>query len=135
MTCPHVNDVTLLGKLAEDPVRRALPSGLVVAWRLIVDRPRTSPGRRVVDTLACATYEPTVIDQTPTWRTGDLIEVHGSLRRRFWRPDELGIGRYEVEVYEATLVAVSPAPAASTPPGAATSLTGAATPLTGGGIP
>ncbi|MEU5880439.1 single-stranded DNA-binding protein [Spirillospora sp. NPDC047279] len=109
MTCPHVNDVVLLGRLAEDPLRRDLPSGLVVAWRLIVDRPRSEPGRRrMVDTLACASWVSAVADQSSTWRRGDLIEVRGSLRRRFWKGDDLRIGRYEVEVYDAALVAVSP---------------------------
>ena len=109
MSCPHLNSVHLLGRLADDPVRRALPAGgEVVSWRLIVDRPREGGGRRTVDTLTCATFDPGVGAETRAWRSGDLLEVRGSLRRRFWSTDERGFGRYEVEVHEALLIAVAP---------------------------
>ncbi|WP_433337933.1 single-stranded DNA-binding protein [Spirillospora sp. CA-294931] len=109
----HTNAVTLCGRLAEDPSTRALPTGgEVVSWRLIVDRPNHR-GRRVVDTITCAAFDPQVRAQTTTWRKGDLIEAQGALRRRFWNSDELRIGRYEVEVHKATLQAI---PLQPTPP-------------------
>ncbi|MFC5753541.1 single-stranded DNA-binding protein [Actinomadura rugatobispora] len=98
----HVNTVILVGRLAEYPSRRSLPAGGgVVSWRLIVDRPREGGGRRTVDTIRCATFDPHLGDRTATWRPGDLIGVQGSLRRRFWRNDATRLGRYEVEVHEA----------------------------------
>jgi single-strand DNA-binding protein len=110
----HVNSVTLLGRLADDPVRRPLATGgVVVSWRLIVDRPRAEGARRVVDTITCATFDARVRADSATWRRGDLIRVHGSLRRRFWTAGDLRLGRYEVEVYETGLVA----PASSGHPG------------------
>ncbi|MQY08444.1 single-stranded DNA-binding protein [Actinomadura macrotermitis] len=102
MTRSHVNTVVLVGRLAEDPARRPLAAGgEVVSWRLIVDRPGSGDGRHVVDALACCTFEPGVGGRTATWRKGDLIQVRGSLRRRFWGVDEVRRSRHEVEVYEA----------------------------------
>jgi single-strand DNA-binding protein len=110
----HVNAVTLVGRLAEHTSRRALPAGGdVVSWRLIVDRPRAGGGRRTVDTIRCATFDPRLGDRTGTWRRGDLIEVRGSLRRRFWGTAAAQPGLYEVEVYEADrveLTAAGPSP-------------------------
>ncbi|MEU6040132.1 DUF2795 domain-containing protein [Actinomadura sp. NPDC047616] len=103
----HVNCVILCGRLADDPVRRPLTAGgMVVSWRLVVDRPRAPGARRVVDTITCAAFDARVRDDSATWRRDDLVKVHGSLRRRFWRAGDLRLGRHEVEVHEATLVAV-----------------------------
>lgn len=110
MTFNHVNTVTLLGRLADDPARRPLPAGgTVTVWRLNVDRPQSPGKRRRVDTIACAAYDARLHDQAASWRRGDIIEVQGALRRRFWNADEFTYGRYEVEIHEAALVAVAPA--------------------------
>ncbi|GAA2452024.1 hypothetical protein GCM10010191_82810 [Actinomadura vinacea] len=113
----HVNAVTLVGRLAEFPSRRALPAGGdVVSWRLIVDRPREGDGRRTVDAIRCAAFDRRIGDRTATWRPGDLIEVRGSLRRRFWKTDATRLGRYEVEVHEAETVEFRPfSPAGPSP--------------------
>jgi single-strand DNA-binding protein len=98
----HVNAVTLVGRLAEHTSRRSLPAGgEVVSWRLIVDRPRVGGGRRTVDTIRCATFDQRLGESTAFWRRGDLIKVHGSVRRRFWRTNPARAGLYEVEIYEA----------------------------------
>ena len=97
---PYVNDVSLVGRLADHPTVKTLPSGdLIMVWRLIVDRPpeeRRTP-RRVVDTINCVTFAGEVIGRAGEWRPGDLLELRGALRRRFWA----GGSRCEVDVHRA----------------------------------
>lgn len=83
-----VNQVRLRGRLAAAAVERALPSGDVVAtFRLVVDRPaRSGSGSSArVDTLDCAVFTSTCRRRIARWHPGDVIEVEGSLRRRFFR--------------------------------------------------
>lgn len=109
MTVPHMNDVTLLGRLSGEPGARTLPSGdVLVAWRLVVERPPGGRGRVTVDTIACVSFEAGVREPAAGWRHGDVIEVRGSLRRRFWRTKAgAGVDRCEVLVREAQLIAVA----------------------------
>lgn len=123
MTLPYVNAVVLVGRLAGEPVRRPLTAGgEIVSWRLIIDRPRDEGARRVVDALPCASFERDVHELTLDWQPGDLIEAHGSLRRRFWSQDQSSMSRFEVEVYQACSVAPEAAvpahpPSPPPPPG------------------
>jgi single-strand DNA-binding protein len=84
---PYVNDVSLVGRLSDTPLVKTLPSGdLMMLWRLIVDRPaaeRRTP-KRVVDTINCVTFDDRLFGQAREWRPGELLEIHGALRRRFW---------------------------------------------------
>lgn len=99
----HVNEVHLVGRLAVEPASRELPSGdLLVSFRLVVSRP---PGRRrpterspTVDTLDCAAFRRDVQRSLARLQPGDVVEVHGSLRRRFWRAGPAAASRSEVEV-------------------------------------
>ena len=98
-----VNDVRLRGRLAAEPDARELPSGdVVVTFRLVVDRlpVRTSgPGSTVrVDTLDCAAFAADARRKLVRWRAGDILELEGSLRRRFFRAGGAAASRYEVEV-------------------------------------
>jgi single-strand DNA-binding protein len=98
------NQVFLRGKLAGEPVLRALPSGdELCSFRLTVPRP---PGGRVrVDSVDCSTTRLRVRRALERANPGDEFEVIGSLHRRFWRtPAGLG-SRYEVEVASARLSA------------------------------
>lgn len=97
------NEVLLVGRLAAEPQERELPSGdVLAAFRLVVDRPPTSRaagGRGAsVDTLDCVARAPALRRAAQGWRPGDVLEVQGALRRRFFRT-AVGTGsRYEVEV-------------------------------------
>lgn len=99
-----VNEVVLRGRLSGDPEDRELPSGdRVVVVRLVVDRP---PGARAShDTLDCAAYASGVRRSLLRWRHGDVVEVRGSLHRRFFRAGAGPMSRYEVEVAAARRVA------------------------------
>lgn len=104
----HTNEVLLVGRLAADPVRRELPSGdPLVSFRLVVERPpaarrgaRGSASVRVptVDTLDCAAWRKDVHRTLTRLAPGDILEVHGALRRRFWRTGTGAASRSEVEV-------------------------------------
>ena len=104
---PPVNEVHLVGRLAAPPESRELPSGdLLVSFRLVVGRGSARSVRRgasartpTVDTLDCAVWRADLQRRAARLDEGDVLELHGSLRRRFWRS---GAGtpasRSEVEV-------------------------------------
>lgn len=106
------NEVKLVGRLAARAEVRALPSGdQIVVLRLIVGRPRGGPersdGRRtsaVVDTLDCTAWRANVRRTAMSWVAGDVVEVTGSLRRRFWRGAAGPASRCDVEVTRARRV-------------------------------
>jgi single-strand DNA-binding protein len=111
MKHPYVNDVALVGRLSGAVECKPLPSGdTAVEWRLVVERPPDARRRqKVVDTIDCVSYDRRFRDLTADWRHGDLIEVRGAIRRRFWRTlSGASASRCEVEVAEADLVAVAP---------------------------
>lgn len=99
----HVNEVHLVGRLAAAPVRRELPSGdVLTSFRLVVarDRPRRGGTTRTptIDALDCAAWRKDVQRMLDRLDPGDVVEVHGSLRRRFWRGAAGPVSRSEVEV-------------------------------------
>ena len=97
-----VNEVRLLGRLAADPQLRELPSGDTV-WnlRVVVER-RVLPGkdkpRQRVDSLECAVWSGRLKKQVEKWVAGDVVEVDGALRRRFFRAGGATASRVEVEL-------------------------------------
>ena len=101
----HANEVRLVGRLAADPVSRELPSGdLVVTFRLVVARERTrgaAGSAATVDTLDCAAWTKATQRSLRGWEPGDVLEIHGALRRRFWRSPSGAASRSEVEVTSA----------------------------------
>jgi single-strand DNA-binding protein len=97
------NHVFLRGILAAAPEIRTLPSGdELCSFRLTVQRPKGSFGRSRVDSIDCATTRPAPRKTATRSAPGELLEVTGSLRRRFWRGGNgLPTSRYEVEVVSA----------------------------------
>ena len=108
-----VNEVRLRGRLGAAPEQRVLPSGdTVVSFRLVVDRPvrPTASGSSArVDTLDCTAFRADVRRRCLRWAAGDVVEVEGSLRRRFFRAAGGAASRYDVEVVAASRVARAPA--------------------------
>lgn len=104
----HRNEVVLVGRVAAVPELRTLPSGDVLAtFRLVVGRPSVSGGRSArvpssrpvtVDALDCVSWRGNVRRVVTGWAAGDVVEVTGSLRRRFWRAGAGTASRCEVEV-------------------------------------
>jgi single-strand DNA-binding protein len=94
----HRNEVLVLGRLSAAAITKLLPSGdEVVSWRLIVDRP-PRPGARNYDVLSCVAFKARVRRQALSWQPGDIVEVSGALRHRFWRGPTGIQSKCEVEV-------------------------------------
>lgn len=94
----HRNEVTLVGRLAGVPSERPMPSGAVLcSFRLVVRRTRPGHGPPV-DTLDCAVWQAPARNRAMAWSAGDLVEVRGALRRRFWRAVGGVVSRCEIEV-------------------------------------
>ena len=109
MDCPMRNEVLLVGRLAAAPVERELPSGdLLATFRVIVDRPPVrkpvSERTTTVDTLDCVVWTAALRRAAAGWAPGDVLELDGALRRRFWRSPGGTASRYEVEVTKARRV-------------------------------
>ena len=97
----HRNEVVLVGRLSAPVEERTLPSGDVIAtWRLIVNRPpeALAARRATVDVLDCASFRREVRRAAARWVAGDLVEVTGALRRRFWRAAGQAASRWQVDV-------------------------------------
>ena len=98
-----VNEVLLTGRVSGVPEERELPSGdRVVQLRLVVrrrSRPRPAGGSRAsVDTIDLSCWTRPLQRKALRLGAGDLVTVHGALRRRFWRSPGGPSSRYEVEV-------------------------------------
>lgn len=99
------NEVLLVGRLSAQPQVVDLPSGdQLTSFRVVVDRgPSRRPvpdGRKVpsVDTLDCVAWQPQIQKTAQGWAPGDVLEVHGAARRRFYRAGGAVQSRFEVEV-------------------------------------
>ena len=100
----HVNEVRLVGRLAAAAEQRELPSGdALLVFRLVVARVGgggKAPGP-AVDTFGCVAWRGDVQRTVVSWAAGDVVEVSGALRRRFWRGPAGPASRCEVEVRRA----------------------------------
>jgi single-strand DNA-binding protein len=97
-----VNEVHLVGRVAAEAASRVLPSGdTVTLLRLVVDRPpaaRRTARAPTTDTLDCAIWTARVRQRAERLEPGHVVEIDGSLRRRFWRTAGGAASTYEVEV-------------------------------------
>jgi single-strand DNA-binding protein len=108
------NDVRLVGRLTGEPVVVELPSGdALVTFRISV--PRSSPtgatgpgtgqhGSRRVDSVPCTAWSPRLRRSVLTWRAGDLVEVSGAVRCRFFQAGGATRSRVEVEASAARII-------------------------------
>jgi single-strand DNA-binding protein len=111
------NEVRLVGRLGAPAEEKELPSGaVVVQFRVVVGRPpgpERVPRRPSVDTLDCTVWTGRAKRSALTWRAGDVVEVTGSMRRRFFRTVAGTASRVEVEVASGRVVRRAPRPAAT----------------------
>ena len=81
-----VNEVRLVGRISSAPEERVLPSGDAVwTFRIVVSRAETGRSRQSVDALECAVWAGRARRSVTTWGPGDVVEVTGAMRRRFYR--------------------------------------------------
>lgn len=96
-TAATVNEVRLVGRVSGAPEARELPSGdTVVQLRVVVTRP-PSERKQQVDTIDVACWTPVTRRVALRLAAGDVVEVDGALRRRFYRSGPVTQSRYEVE--------------------------------------
>ena len=102
-----VNEVRIAGRISAGPEERVLPSGDVLwTFRVVVPRPPGGrPGVRAgVDALECAVWGGRVRRSVASWGEGDLVEVSGAIRRRFFRTAGGAASRVEIEVASGRLI-------------------------------
>ena len=97
-----LNDVVLSGRVSGEPQVRELPSGTtLVSFRLVLARertPMTAASKQVSDWVVCAAWGARVRKQAAGWHDGDLVEVRGALRSRYYRAGERSGTSVEVEM-------------------------------------
>ena len=104
----EVNEVRLLGRITGVPTEVTLPSGdQLVTFRVTVAREAATTRQRV-DALECSAWAPRVRRSVGRWRTGDLVEVEGAVRRRFFRTSTGTGSRVEIEVAGGRLIRRAP---------------------------
>ena len=105
------NDVRLAGRLTGTPAVVELPSGdELVTFRISV--PRASPSganatgvtTQRVDSVPCTAWSPRLRRSILTWRAGDLVEVSGAVRCRFYQAGGATRSRVEVEASAARII-------------------------------
>ena len=103
------NTVLLRGRVSTAPEERLLPSGTVIlTLRVSVPRepsPMTQGSRQQADWVDCSVWGARPRRSVARWRAGDVVEVRGALRRRFYRGGDGTATRLEVEVLGGRLVA------------------------------
>lgn len=106
-----LNDVRLVGRLTGTPAVIELPSGdELVTFRISV--PRSSPSgansagvtTQRVDSVPCTAWSPRLRRSILTWRPGDLVEVAGAVRCRFYQAGGATRSRVEVEASSARIM-------------------------------
>ena len=91
------NDVVLRGRLSSPPELRPLPSGdTLLVSKLVVRRESPRPRGPKSDVITCVSYLPTLQRYAAAWTADDVVEVEGSLQRRFWRTPTGTAIAYEV---------------------------------------
>ncbi|MDO9455023.1 single-stranded DNA-binding protein [Nocardioides sp.] len=100
-----VNEVRLVGRLSAEPEEKELPSGdVLVSFRVVVPRVPDAKSKVTVDALECVAWTARAKRSVRSWRLGDVVEVTGSLRRRFFRTAAGPASRVEVEVTRGRVV-------------------------------
>ncbi len=102
----EVNEVRLVGRMSQPAEQQVLTNGSeLVKFRVIVARPTAAASRVTVDSLDCVVFDRRPARAVSRWAAGDVVEVKGSLRRRFFAPAGGGrVSRCEVEVASARLI-------------------------------
>lgn len=105
----ELNQVRLVGRLLAPSEEKTLPSGdTLQTFRVTVRRAAPLRGKQTVDSLECVAWDGRVKRSVGKWRPGDVVEVTGALRRRFFRTPAGAASRAEVEVTTARVVRRAP---------------------------
>lgn len=96
------NQVRIRGRVGSDPTQRTLPSGAdIVSFRVVIARAptvMTRGSRQKSDWVDCTAWSSPTRRRAAVWRTGDVVEVDGALRRRHYRAGATTSSRVEIEM-------------------------------------
>lgn len=85
-TAEWFNEVRLVGRVSAAPEEVVMPSGdVLVKFRVTVPRSVVKAARQQVDALECGAWLARAQRAARTWTVGDVVEVEGPVRRRFFR--------------------------------------------------
>lgn len=103
------NSVRLVGRISREPTVVELPSGdALVTFRVSVPREADTPAGarsgRHTDSVPCTAWAPRLRRSIATWRVGDLVEVTGAVRCRFYQAGGATRSRVEVEAVSARIM-------------------------------
>ena len=100
----HHNEVALVGRITTPASDRELPSGdTITSWRISIDR----DGGSGHDVVTCTAWTARLRKSATAWGKGDVVEIVGALRSRYWRSGA-GLGSAtEVEVHAAKRLAAA----------------------------
>lgn len=106
------NDVRLVGRLTGQLSVVELPSGdTLVTFRISVSRASAAAGRPAaagkgqrVDSVPCTAWSSRLRRSIVAWRAGDLVEVAGAVRCRFYQAGGATRSRVEVEATSARII-------------------------------
>jgi single-strand DNA-binding protein len=91
------NDVVLRGRLSAPPELRELPSGdMLLVFKIVVRRESPRPRGPKSDVITCVSHSPALHRRAVAWTDEDVVEIEGSLQRRFWRTPTGTAVAYEV---------------------------------------
>jgi single-strand DNA-binding protein len=92
------NSVLLVGRVTGTGEEIELPSGdTLTKFRVVV--PREKPETKtVVDTIECVAFKPAIQKKVLKLEIDDVVEIEGSIRRRFWQGATGVASKVEVEV-------------------------------------
>ncbi|WP_090971132.1 single-stranded DNA-binding protein [Nocardioides exalbidus] len=109
------NDVRLVGRLSAAPAAVELPSGdTLMTFRISIERgaaPRSTSAKgsaQRVDSVPCTAWAPRLRRSVATWRPGDVVEVEGAVRCRFYQAGGATRSRVEVEASSGRIIRRSP---------------------------
>ncbi|MEI8066093.1 MAG: single-stranded DNA-binding protein [Actinomycetes bacterium] len=98
-----INSVHILGRVGAPGVEKILPSGdALVEFRIVVDRAKPRSKKREVDVLEIAVWSARLRRRALALQEGQIVEVFGELRRRFWKGSAGVASRWQVEASELT---------------------------------
>jgi single-stranded DNA-binding protein len=93
-----INDVYLVGRITSITGEKKLPSGdLVSEFRIVVDRPGPNGS---IDTIDIAAWSSKLRARIKNLKPETWVEIHGSVRRRFWQSSTGVASRWQVEASE-----------------------------------
>jgi single-strand DNA-binding protein len=96
------NSVYVVGRLSSEGEELILPSGdVLLRFRVVIPRPlkmRQAATKTTVDTLDCYVMGAALRKRVEKFEVGQVVELEGAIRRRFWKAGASVASRVEIEV-------------------------------------